>query len=196
MERRKLIGKRIELARVLKGMSRVQLAKAIGVSDVSIGRWERGTQPIRLEHLYELARVLGQNIHDFLHDEPATLRDLVLRAAPVTTQVGSAGPGAPSEEYAYIPAAVAPQADIFGLEVVGECLLPEINPGDTLIVDRNLSPRDGDLVVAVVEGSCMVKRFRDSGGRSWLESNDEKFSLESATIQGTVIGKSQSMRRK
>jgi len=195
MERRKLIGKRIELARVLKGMSRVQLAKAMGMSDVSIGRWERGTQPIRLENLYDIAQALGQNIHDFLQDTPATLREISLRAVPVTTQAGSAGPGAPSEEYAYLPAAVAPKADLFGLEVVGSCLVPQVNPGDILVVDRNLTPRDGDLVVAVVDDSCVVKRFRQSDGRSWLESNDEKIALESATIQGVVISKSQSTRR-
>ena len=36
---------------------------------------------------------------------------------------------------------------------------PLIVQGDILLVDRSLTPRDGDVVVAVVDGGFCVKRF-------------------------------------
>jgi len=195
VERRKLIGKKIELARILKGMNRTELAKAIGVSDVSVGRWERGTQPVKIDKLYEIARALGQDVRDFLEETPPTLTELRLRAIPVLSQVGSAGVGSPSEDYVHVPNGVPRTHDVVGIEVVGDCLVPHIRSGDILVVDKDLSPQDGDVVVAVVEGACVVKRFRQVGDQAWLESNNDKVPAASAIIQGVAIMKSEPLRR-
>ena len=40
--------------------------------------------------------------------------------------------------------------------------------GDLLVINAALEPRDGDLVVASVEGENTVKRFRRNGGRVFL----------------------------
>lgn len=51
-----------------------------------------------------------------------------------------------------------------------------IDNGDLLIVDRSLSPRSGDIVVALIDGEFTLKRLRiDKAQRSvWLlPANDE-----------------------
>jgi DNA polymerase V len=39
-----------------------------------------------------------------------------------------------------------------------------ISDGDELVVDRSLTPIDGNVVVAILDGELTVKRFRISGG--------------------------------
>ncbi|MCZ7649295.1 MAG: translesion error-prone DNA polymerase V autoproteolytic subunit [Planctomycetota bacterium] len=43
-----------------------------------------------------------------------------------------------------------------------------IHDGDLLIVDRSLSPRNGSIVVACVDGELTVKRLQKCGGRPYL----------------------------
>ncbi len=50
-----------------------------------------------------------------------------------------------------------------GLERTG------VFPGDLLVVDRALRPRDGDVVVAVVEGQFVVRKIYHEGARIRLE---------------------------
>lgn len=45
-----------------------------------------------------------------------------------------------------------------------------IHDGDLLVVDSSLTPRDGDVVVAVVHGDLTVKRYRTARERVWLEA--------------------------
>ncbi|HEY9017573.1 translesion error-prone DNA polymerase V autoproteolytic subunit [Thiomicrospira sp.] len=46
---------------------------------------------------------------------------------------------------------------------------------DTLVVDRNLEPRDKDVVIAVVDGDLTVKRLSIKSTGTWLVPENEKF---------------------
>lgn len=46
-----------------------------------------------------------------------------------------------------------------GLSLVGIGILP----GDFLVVDRSREPRDGDVVLAIVDGDFTAKRYRQNG---------------------------------
>lgn len=55
---------------------------------------------------------------------------------------------------------VANKPATFFMRVAGTSMVAAaINHGDLLIVDRSLRPRDRDIVVAVVDGSLVVKRL-------------------------------------
>ena len=43
-----------------------------------------------------------------------------------------------------------------------------IHEGDLLIVDRSLEPRDGKVVIAVVNGELLVKRLKFRGKQPYL----------------------------
>lgn len=52
------------------GLSKEELAKRLGVSDVTVGYWESGRHDPRLSKLKNIAEVLGVTVYDLLFDEP------------------------------------------------------------------------------------------------------------------------------
>ena len=57
----------------------------------------------------------------------------------------------------------------FLVRVTGESMVGAgIEDGDILVVDRSLTPEDGRIVVAVLDGELTVKRLRLRGGRTCL----------------------------
>ena len=50
-----------------------------------------------------------------------------------------------------------------------------IQRGDVLIVDRSLKAANGKIIVAVVDGEMMVRRYSETMNRVWLHAENEKF---------------------
>lgn len=67
-------------------------------------------------------------------------------------------------------------ASTFLWEVDGDSMRDAgIWSGDPVIVDRSLTPRDGDVVVALVDGAASLKRLRLAGGQPRLECANAGF---------------------
>ncbi len=67
-------------------------------------------------------------------------------------------------------------ADLFALTVRGESMNGiGILPGDTVIVRRQETARDGEIVVASVEGEATVKRLKLRAGRIELQPENADF---------------------
>jgi len=65
----------------------------------------------------------------------------------------------------------------FFVRVSGESMLGAgIHPGDLLIVDRSLEPRDGAVVIAAIDGQMTVKRLRLRGRTIRLEPENDRYS--------------------
>ena len=50
-----------------------------------------------------------------------------------------------------------------------------IHDGDLLVVDRSIKPRDGNVVIAVVNGELTVKRIRIHKNKLTLEAENENY---------------------
>ena len=61
--------------------------------------------------------------------------------------------------------------DCFITRANGDSMEADIFHGDILVVDRNLQPRNGDKVIASVNGLCTVKIFRRSAALQLVASN-------------------------
>ena len=46
---------------------------------------------------------------------------------------------------------------------------------DLLVVDRSLTPKSGQVIVAVIDGEFTVKRFKKTGGRLFLCPENPKY---------------------
>ena len=62
------------------------------------------------------------------------------------------------------------------LQVKGDSMIEAgINDGDMVIVERNNSPRDGDIVIAYVDGGWTMKYFRKRGGKVYLDPANKEY---------------------
>ena len=67
-------------------------------------------------------------------------------------------------------------AATFLIRVQGESMRDAgIHSGDTLIVDRSVTPYDRQIVVAMIDGEFTVKRFRKRNGKIFLEAENPAF---------------------
>lgn len=67
-------------------------------------------------------------------------------------------------------------ASTFLIRVQGESMRDAgIHSGDTLIVDRSVTPYDRQIVVAMIDGEFTVKRFRKRNGKIFLEAENPVF---------------------
>ena len=63
-----------------------------------------------------------------------------------------------------------------------------IDNGDELIVDRSKTPRDGDVIVAILDGELTVKRLRLTGSGVVLQAeNPEHPDIEVAELSDLQV---------
>jgi DNA polymerase V len=93
-----------------------------------------------------------------------------------------------------------PEATFF-LRVSGESMTGAgIFDGDLLIVDRSLTPGNGDIVIAILDGEFTVKRLVMDGKRIELRPDNPKFKTLKLTeesqleVWGVVTGSVKSFR--
>lgn len=62
------------------------------------------------------------------------------------------------------------------LEVKGESMIDAgIQEGDLVIVDRRQTPKEGDIVIAEVDGGWTMKYLRKKNGKTYLEPANKNF---------------------
>ncbi len=67
-------------------------------------------------------------------------------------------------------------AATFFVNVQGSSMIDAgIHSGDILIVDRAITPVDGKIVIAVINGEFTVKRLNKKDGQVWLVSENPEF---------------------
>jgi repressor LexA len=97
------------------------------------------------------------------------------------------------ERYVPVSSDVAARPD-FALKVTGESMIGEgILPGDTLLVRRQDTADDGQLVVALVDDEATVKRFHRGKKTIELRSANPdvptmRVAARRVSIQGVVVG--------
>ncbi|MGB9878116.1 MAG: LexA family protein [bacterium] len=79
------------------------------------------------------------------------------------------------------------------VRVYGESMIEAgILPGDFVLVDRSLSPKNGDIVIAEVDGEWTMKYFRKQGRQIVLAPANPSYPVikptESLNIFGVVVG--------
>jgi DNA polymerase V len=80
-------------------------------------------------------------------------------------------------------------AATFFVRVRGQSMIGAgIHDGDLLVVDRALEPRDGNVVIAIVDGDLTVKRIRRRDGKMFLcPENDAYPAIEVSPETGLRI---------
>lgn len=89
---------------------------------------------------------------------------------------------------------VISEVDTFALTVTGDSMIGAgIDKGDTVIVNRQQSASNGDIVIAIIDEEATMKKFMPMGDSIILISENEKYEpiqmkKEDVLINGKVIG--------
>lgn len=199
------VGERIKKIRESKGIKQVWVARQTGLNRTYLYQLERGIiKNPSMETLNKIAKALEISLSELIKEEPSIsqppLQTLPLRQIPV---YGGIPAGYPKEMWhdfieGYISVPDAPE-DAFGLRVSGDSMIGEgIDEGDIVIVVPNRQIYNGDIVVAIIDGSefTLKKYFTDSEHVILAPANSHYkpivFSYESfgerVRIIGVVIG--------
>ena len=96
------------------------------------------------------------------------------------------------QDYFPIPAEMMPNAESFMLKVKGESMINAgILSGDTVLVQKQNTARNGDMVVALVDDSATVKTFYKEDGHFRLQPENDTMDpiiVEDCEILGKVFG--------
>ena len=161
------IGQLIKQSRKEKGITQNELAKRIGVSAGAISRWESGDiENMRRDRIEKLADALGIDPNIIIGIEPNKEMDGNI---PILGRVAAGIPIDAVEEiigYEEIPKRLLAYASYFALKIRGESMQPNIQDSDIVIVRKQESASDGDIVIAQVnhdeEATCKrLKMYRD-----------------------------------
>lgn len=110
---------------------------------------------------------------------------------PLMSHKASCGFPSPADDYLDRPLdfnelLVANPAATFAVRVGGDSMINAgLYPDDIAVVDRSLTARDKNIILALVDGEFTIKRYRKKGSRVWLQAenpayNDIKISEETA----------------
>lgn len=135
------------------------------------------------------------------HSRAIEVTDDRRKAAAVTVPLlGRVAAGKPIEaiegaDTIEVPASMLRKRDSYALRVTGESMMDEgILDGDIILVEERPDPRNGEAVVATVDGEATVKRFfREKNGSVRLQPSNASFKpiiVEGGDlkIRGAVVG--------
>lgn len=116
---------------------------------------------------------------------------------PVLGSIPAGGP-VTSEEYVedwvtFPEGRIRHPSDSFILRVRGESMIDAgIFEGDYVIASAKAEPKNGDIVIALIDGGSTVKRFIEDKSGVYLKAENLKYKniypVEELEIQGVVVG--------
>lgn len=151
-----------------KNLSKTELAKRVGVSDVTVGHWESGKISPRMGKVELIAEVLGVKPDDLLFDgQPLSHGAIPVKGtARKVPLYGSIAAGIPLEmvqidDYIEIPESIANRyPNSFLLRVNGDSMNKIVPNGAYALIDPCDEVNNGEIVAVSVDGNeATLKRF-------------------------------------
>jgi SOS-response transcriptional repressor LexA len=185
-------------------LTQADVAKAIGVSKVSVSQWEKGDTSPKGENLYALAKVLRCDVSWLLHGkskpplEPSnvTAGPELQGLYPVISWVQAGDWSAIHEisvaDAMHYPCPVKCSKKTFLLEVHGMSMSPTFSEGDLIFVDPEVQPISGKYVVARLDdqNEATFKQLIIEGGHKYLKATNPAWPTPIQAINGncTIVG--------
>lgn len=153
---------RLKEARKAKGLTQVEVARVIGISQNGYSDWETGKNKVDNASLNKLAALYNVSVDYLLGNTgnpAATLRIPVLGSVPAGIPLEAIEDIVDWEE---LPTEMASGGrEYFGLEVKGDSMWPDYLPGDVVIVRKQPTCHSGDDCVVYVNGyDATLKQVR------------------------------------
>ena len=186
-----------------QNMSMSELARRVGIAKSAISRYFNGTRELPLNRIEDFAKALHTTSHILLGVEPETQKGIKI---PVLGTVPAGIPISAIEDiidYEEIPQSWSNQGNFFGLRIKGNSMYPKLENGDVVIVKKQSTADNGDVVIAMVTGDdATCKRYKRMDAGIMLTSDNSEYSpmfYTNEQIQSlpvTIIGKVVESRKK
>lgn len=201
----KLIGRNISNLLLKRGKSQKDLCDNLGFSPASVSSWVNGTRIPKEGNIVLMAAYLDCSVDDIALDPKEAHRKRSF-SIPVYARVGAGPPLEASEEIIdreEISEHMASLGSFYGLRIDGDSMEPRIVRGDVVIVRKQDTADDGDIVIAIVnQNDAVCKRLKKYKGGIALVSNNPMYEPMYFTITDTqdipvrIIGKVVELRGK
>jgi transcriptional regulator with XRE-family HTH domain len=195
------IGAFIKRARERLNISQAELARRIGVSKTAVGKWEDGVTAPKRARVIEVARALGipadqltplGNVGFSVVDETESRRHIPLMGWDQFSSVlGNMEPAMLGS----LPDIVAyglPTADV-ALRITDDSMTGVLDPGDVIIVSRDVDAVADDIVIAHVGNSLLLRRYcprgTDMRGARVFDLLSTNVELPTITVNSSNPGK-------
>ena len=201
----KLIGRNISNLLLKRGKSQKDLCDNLGFSPASVSSWVNGSRIPKEGNIVLMAAYLDCSVDDIALDPKEAHRKRSF-SIPVYARVGAGPPLEASEEIIdreEISERMASLGSFYGLRISGDSMEPRIVRGDVVIVRKQDTADDGDIVIAIVnQNDAVCKRLKKYKGGIALVSNNPMYEPMYFTITDTqdipvrIIGKVVELRGK
>ena len=183
-----------------------EVATAIGVSPQTLNTWLQRIALPRMGKIQLLADYFGISKTDLLDPKDPEIQKSSLGTyrIPVLSTVAAGQPMfSDNDVIEYIDYDREPRNNIIGVRIEGDSMMPAIQDGDTVVIDREAAWEDGDVVIVTVSnnyGMCKrIKRYAD--GIALISNNpsyEPKYysAAEVNALPVRIIGKVKELRRK
>lgn len=183
-----------------------EVAIAIGVSPQTLNTWLQRIALPRMGKIQLLADYFGISKTDLIDPKDPEIQKSSLGTyrIPVLSTVAAGQPMFSDDDVIeYIDYDKEPRNNIIGVRIEGDSMMPAIQDGDTVVIDREAVWEDGDVVIVTVSnnyGMCKrIKRYAD--GIALISNNpsyEPKYysAAEVNALPVRVIGKVKELRRK
>lgn len=198
-ERTDPLGGRLRSLRERRGWNQSELGRRAGVDRSEISRIEGG-KPLNpgRDVLTKLAAALRVEVAELMGPMPvrrrrAEIQEGVGRVPLMSLRVQASGEPVwdeTTEEVITAPLQLRGRPNAFAAVVSGTCMEPWVSAGDTVLIDPDRVPADGEMVVITeAGGGTLVKWFRvDELGRAFLRAADgTELRPQRATVEGVVF---------
>lgn len=171
--------------RTALGLTQDTLAQTLNVTRQTINRYEQKIVPIPMTVELALMQLSSSQI---------PLAGVVAAGAPIEP--------IPQMERVEVPKSMVGRGETFALRVKGTSMQNEgIFPGDIVVVQKQATARNGQTVIALVNGEATIKTyFRKTGTVELHPANDAMKPIiikpsDSFQIEGIVVGVIRHLRK-
>ncbi|MBL4831292.1 MAG: LexA family transcriptional regulator [Aliivibrio sp.] len=189
------------------GLTQADIAKAVGVSRVSVSLWEKGETTPKGIYISLLAKVLKCDVNWLLTgqgspepiEKEATIVPVALQpqgAYPLISWVQAGGWSdiclTDLHEADYYPCPIKCSKNTFILKVVGKSMNPVFTEGELIYVDPDADAENGKYVVARLddENQATFKQLIIEDGHKYLQAVNPNWPTPIIPINGncTIVG--------
>ena len=175
---KKIFAENLRKQAAIAGENQPDIAEVLGVTKSAVNSYFTGTKMPRMDRIKKLAEHFGCNVSDLIDDK--TVEDQITAVAiPV---LGTVPAGVPIEAiqdilgYEEIPKIMADTGEFFCLRVEGNSMYPLLYSGETIVIKKQETAENGDIVVALVDNNdTTVKRLKKVSDGIILEAENPEY---------------------